>query len=231
MLSEDVVRILEGDAFEKKCKEMSQSDTMSFDLFLRFYDAVNNRIHFEGNRQRGSLGTWTCWKSLGKCRYGQYFEYCCKNDKFINWDVDVHVIQRNPKLARCIMRDWPYLYYAWLGYADSMRCTPRNILLGLQKREIRDYFISLAEDLAEWRRNPSLNEDAQRIKAELLLLGEVDDVMFQRPSSVAIPSADAPYCFSEIVGILALRAHVPGGLQRVRQHFNHKPSNNFNQVN
>ena len=98
-----------------------------------------------------------------------------------------------------------------------------NILCGLRKREIRDYLIDVSVALAAWRKEPSLDANAQQLKYELLLLEEVDDALFPRPPSDGdYPTENAPCCFTEIVAMLALRQMGRGDLQQIMQNFHNR---------
>jgi hypothetical protein len=58
-------------------------------------------------------------------------------------------------------------------------CTS-DILCGLRKREIREFLKVLARELFEWRKNPTLDDGAQLLKDDLLLLEEIDEQLLVR---------------------------------------------------
>ena len=110
----------------------------------------------------------------------------------------MRVIQRSPFSARMIMGEKPYVYYEGIPFVDQLKCTS-EILCGLRKREIREFLRFLAGELYEWRNNPGLNERAQRLKEYLLLLEQIDNVLFNAPPN----NINTPCCFTELVELLA----------------------------
>ena len=196
-------RYLEGNIFKLQCRMLS-SPILPLSTFLELYDVINAMQSFEGNPfQHGGPQTWICNRSIGKCFYGQYYEYCCDKNVHINWNEHIRNIQTSPGLARQIMRKKPYMFYAGLPLMDQLRCTPKNILCGLRKREIRDFLKYLAMELCDWRKKPCFDERAQKLKRNLLLLERIDSVLFSAPQNGDKPGPDAPCCFTELVELLA----------------------------
>ena len=200
--SVNLAQYLQGQSFKEQCRKLSLP-ILHTDTFLALYDAINDVCPFEGTKEHGGPHEWICRKSIGKCFFGQYFEYCCDNKKYTNWPEDIISIQRSPKLARRILHQKPYLYYAGLTLSQQLSCTPNGILCGLRKREIREFLKRLAVELCEWRNRPSLDGRAQKLKKNLLLLEQIDDVLFGAPQNGAAPNANAPCCFTELVELLA----------------------------
>lgn len=194
----NLAQYLQGQSFKAQCRKLSSSK-LNTATFLALYDAINDVSLFEGTREHGGPREWICMKSIGKCFYGQYFEYCCDNNKHINWRDDIRSIQNSPKLARRILRQKPYLFYAELNLSQQLSCTPRDILCGLRKREIREFLKQMAVELCEWRNRPSLDGRAQKLKKNLLLLEQIDEVLFSAPPN----NTNVSCCFTELVELLA----------------------------
>ncbi len=198
---------LQGNTFKLQCRMLS-SPTLALSTFLELYDVINAKFSFESTHEHGHPNTWICSKSIGKCFFGQYSEYCCDKNVKLNWSQHIARIQATPSLARQIMRKKPYIFYAGLPLMDQLRCTPDNILCGLRKREIREFLRCLAVELCEWRKRPCFDERAQKLKRNLLLLERIDSALFSAPQDGDKPSSDAPCCFTELVELLAFNQFI-----------------------
>ncbi|MBQ6341121.1 MAG: hypothetical protein IJI36_18450 [Kiritimatiellae bacterium] len=192
---------LEGQSFKAQCRMLS-SPILDTAMFLELYDAVNAVFSFEGTRDHGTAREWIGEKKIGRCFYAQYFEYCCDNNIRINWNDHRTSIQRAPAQFRRIIGQKPYLFYEGLSLSDQLRCTA-EVACGLRKREIRSFIQHLAEELCAWRKQPNLDERAQRLKENLLLLERIDDILFSAPPNGNGLGANAPCCFTELVELLA----------------------------
>ena len=194
---------LNGAVFKAQCR-LLDSPLLGRDMFIELYDAMDSILDFERSNEHGGPRCWICSRSIGKCYYSQYYEYCNEHANRIDWAHHRVDIQNSPSLARRIMKGKPYLYYWSLTAAESLVST-EEIKCGMRKREIRHYLESLSGELQEWRNNPSLDDRAQKLKNSLLLLERIDDVLFGIPPNGVNPPPEAPCCFTELVELMAYR--------------------------
>lgn len=215
---------LNSSILTEQCKALNE---IELPLFLSFYDVLDRRYSLE-NRPNHRFREFTCSRVVGRCYFAQYFEYqYFKKDNYDaekSWEKDRGRIQVSPRQVRWYNRESPYLFYEGMDLfpADQRENCTRPVQIGLRKSEIRDYLMDLAIELAAWRRSPSLNDAAQRLKSELLLLEEIDDVLFVYPPDAPKLDANAPCCFTELVELLALRQSVYGDLLQLKQSFHEK---------
>lgn len=207
----------DNQGFKLQCFKLCNRDAdpslqIEGSTFLKLYDAINRRLKFEEfPTEHGHPNCWLCSASIGKCFYSQYYEYRCM--KKLNgdirqcWSSDRNRIQRSPQIARAIMERVPYLYYHGVPLNDQLMCTS-DILCGLRKREIREFLKVLARELFEWRKNPTLDDGAQLLKDDLLLLEEIDEQLFSAPPNINDCDANAPCCFTELVELLAFNQFI-----------------------